>query len=325
MVARRAFVTGATGGLGRSLVPALLSQGYEVLALGRNLEIGKELLEAGSAFVAHDLTTPIDPALMNDIDVVFHLAALSSPWGRSEAFEAINVTATESLCRAAREAEVGCFIFTSTTSIYAASCDRLNIKETDPHATPFANNYARTKFDAEQIVHGTKGLFRIVIRPRAIVGPDDTVLLPRLMAALERPFFPLPNHGRALIELTDVRDVVAALISADEHRVAADGLAFNISGGQPLELRQILLDLANNLDVEIKTVPIPAVIMAGMSHLLQFGARLWPGQPEPPLTPYTVKTLAFSQTFDLSRARDVLGWSPNYTPREAIRATLEGS
>lgn len=325
MVARRAFVTGATGGLGRSLVPALIARGYDVVAVGRDLEIGKELSKVGSTFVSFDLTTPIDPGLMKGIDVVFHLAALSTPWGHSEAFEAINVTATQSLCHAAREAGVDCFIFTSTPSIYAASGDRLNIKETDPHATPFANHYARTKFEAEQIVLETDGMRRIVVRPRAIVGPDDTVLLPRLAAALKRPFFPLPNQGRALIELTDVRDVVAALILADEQRIAADGQAFNISGGEPMELRQILQNLVNALKLETKTVPVPAVIMGLMSHVLQFGARLWPGQPEPPLTPYIVKTLAFSQTFDLSRARGVLGWSPNYTPQEAIQAALEGS
>ena len=240
MVKRRAFVTGATGGLGRSLVPELIVRGYEVLAIGRNVKLGQELSIAGANFVMYDLTKPFDPKLMDDVDVVFHLAALSAPWGRPKFFEAINVTATQALCHAARKAGVDCFIFTSTPSIYTKMGDRLNIQEIDPPATPFANHYARTKFDAEQIVRGTDGLHRIVIRPRAIVGPNDTVLLPRLMSALKRPAFPLPNQGRALIELTDVRDVVDSLIAADENRVAADGMSFNISGGHPLELRQIL-------------------------------------------------------------------------------------
>jgi len=229
------------------------------------------------------------------------------------------------LCRAAKEVGVDCIIFTSTPSIYADSGDRLDIKNTDPHATPFANTYARTKFDAEQIVQRTKGLQRIVFRPRAIVGPNDTVLLPRLMSALQRPFFPLPNRGRALIELTDVRDVVAALIAGDTHRVAADGQTFNISGGKPLELRHILSLMASKLNIKIKTVAVPTGILAIASYVLQFGARLWPGQPEPPLTPYVVKSLAFSQTFDLSEAREVLGWSPKYSPQEAIHAALEGA
>lgn len=325
MVARRAFVSGATGGLGQSLVPALIAQGYEVLAVGRNLAKGQELSEAGAFFVAQDLTTQLDFTLLNGIDVLFHLAALSAPWGRLEAFEEINVKATQNLCRAAQKAGVGCFIFTSTPSIYAASRDRLNLKETDLPATPFANHYARTKFDAEKIVLEAEGLHRVIIRPRAIVGPDDTVLLPRLMSALKRPIFPLPNQGRALIELTDVRDVVAALIAADEHRVEADGQAFNISGGRPLQLSQILSVLESKLDLDIKTVAVPTTLLAGVSHILQLGARLWPGQPEPPLTPYMLKTLAFSQTFDLSKAKDVLGWQPNITPEAAINAALEGS
>ncbi|MEP1229454.1 MAG: NAD-dependent epimerase/dehydratase family protein [Litorimonas sp.] len=324
MVGRRALVTGATGGLGQTLVLTLIAQGYTVDAMGRNSNIGHELSEVGANFIAYDLSTPFNPDIMKHVDVVFHLAALSSPWGKAESFESINVTATQSLCRAAKQMGVECFIFTSSPSIYAMSMDRINIKDGDAPASPFANHYARTKFDAEKIVLNTQGLHRIIIRPRAIVGPNDTVLLPRLMAALKRRVLPLPNEGRALIELTDVRDVVSALISADEHRVIADGQAFNISGGDPLELRRILSTLSDKFHLNLRTIHIPTKLLAGLSALLAFGANLWPGQPEPPLTPYMVKTLAFSQTFDLSKAKEVLKWAPLYSSEDAINAALEG-
>jgi len=325
MVVRRAFVTGATGGLGRALVPALISQGYEVVALGRNLEVGQELTAAGAQFIEQDLTAPFEPSLLQGSHVIFHLAALSAPWGKSETFKAINVAATQALCDAAQTVGVDCFIFTSTPSIYASSYHRFELTDKDSPASPFANKYAQTKFEAEQIVRAAKGFYRIIIRPRAIVGPNDTVLLPRLMKALKRPVFPLPNRGRAQIELTDVRDVVAALIAADKYRDKADGLAFNISGGRALELRQILTILTDKLGHGITTLPVPASALMGLSHFLQWAARLLPGQPEPPLTPYIVKTLSFSQTFDLTKAKNILGWMPRYTAEEAIDAALEGS
>ncbi|WP_261300063.1 NAD-dependent epimerase/dehydratase family protein [Sphingomonas alpina] len=317
-MSRHALVTGATGGLGRALVGALIDDGYRVTATGRDARIGATL---GVPFAAADLVTdPVEP-LTDGVDVVFHLAALSSPWGRRDMFQRINVAATDRLLRAAQAAECQAFIHASTPSIYAERRNRIGLSEDSPVANPFANDYVATKYAAEQIVLAANAPdFRTVaLRPRAIVGPHDTVLLPRLMRAAARGRFPLPGDGQALIEPTDVRDATAAFIAADRHREDAGGQAINISGGDPRPVRELLDLLFARMGavVRYKAVPIPlALAVAGaMEHV----AALLPGRPEPPATRYTIMTLAYSQTLCLDRAKALLGW----TPRHRVEAMVD--
>ncbi len=321
---RRALVTGATGGLGRTLVPMLVRAGYEVTATGRNAAVERELAAGGARFVAVDLRDGLLHSLVREHDVVFHLAALSSPWGRAADFAAINVQATQGLLDAARERGCDAFIYASTPSIYASPHDRLGLVETSAVATPFANDYAATKYEAEKLVLAANSpAFRTVaLRPRAIVGPHDTVLLPRLLRAARRGRMPLPNGGQALIELTDVRDVAAAFLAADQRLIRAAGHAVNISGGQPRRLDELLGRIFSRQGRPVRLVPVPVWPALAAARMMELVCAALPRRPEPPATRYTVMSLANSQTFDLSAAHDLLGWAPRFSPEEAIDAAL---
>jgi nucleoside-diphosphate-sugar epimerase len=323
-VKRRALVTGATGGLGRTLVPALVAAGYDVTATGRDRPAGVALEAGGARFVAADLCDPEADLVPEGTDVVFHLAALSSPWGRARDFAAINVEATSRLLDRARAAGCDCFVYASTPSIYAEPRDRLGLTEASPPARRFANDYAATKYEAEQaVLAANRDDFRtIAIRPRAIVGPHDSVLLPRLIRASRRGRMPMPNDGRALIELTDVRDAAAAFLAADVARAQAAGQAFNVSGGQPRTLRDLLGLIFAALGTAPRLVSLPAGPAMAAARLAEAVAALLPGRPEPPATRYSIMALAFSQTFDLIAARERLGWSPLYSPEQAIAFAL---
>jgi len=326
-VARRALVTGATGGLGLGLVPALLAEGYRVRATGRDPVVLERLKAMGAETAAADLTDRATAAtLCADVDVVFHAAALSSPWGPDAAFERINIEATRRLLSAARGAGCDGFIFVSSPSIYAAPRNRLNLTESSAPWEPPMNAYARTKLVAERLVLGANGptIRTVAIRPRAVVGPDDTVLLPRLLRVARRGRFPLLNDGKALVELTDVRDAVDALILADRHRVAAGGQAINISGGRPVAIRDLVAALGAVLGAvlghEIRFRPVPVGLAMKAAGAMEAVCRVLPGRPEPPVTRYSLAMLAFSQTFDLSLARSLLGYEPRHDPLETARA-----
>ena len=313
-------MTGATGGLGRELVAQLLAAGYRVRATGRDASIGVGL---GTEFVAADLTRdPVEP-LVEGVDVVFHLAALSSPWGRRETFEAINVTATQRLLAAAR-GTCDALVYASTPSVYAEPRDRIGLDENSPVAARFANDYAATKYAAEQAVLAADapGFRTIAIRPRAIVGPHDTVLLPRLVRATRRGRFPLPGGGIALIEPTDVRDAAAAFIAADRARDAAGGKVINISGSDPRPVRDLLGLLFARLGRTPALTRVPTGLALTIAGTMEAVAATLPGRPEPPATRYTVMTFAFSQTMDLTRARDLLGWTPRHDVEAMIAQAL---
>jgi nucleoside-diphosphate-sugar epimerase len=309
-VSRVALVTGATGGLGRTLVPALWSAGWDVRATGRRPR-------AGEAVRRVDLTGPLPADLCNGVDTVFHLAALSSPWGRPRDFAAINVEATGRLLAAARGAQVRRFVHVSTPSIYVEARDRLGIREGDPPATRFASAYAATKWQGEELVRGS-GLAATIVRPHAIVGPDDAVLLPRLMRAVRRGRVPLPGGGRASVELTDVRDVADALIAAADRPPTE----VNISGGAARPVRAIVTRVADLLGYRARIVALPPRAALSGAALLETVGRL--SGREPLITRYGVKALGWSRTFDLSHARAALGWTPRITPEDAIDHALAG-
>jgi nucleoside-diphosphate-sugar epimerase len=306
-----ALVTGATGGLGRTLVPRLRAAGWTVRATGRRPR-------AGDNIRALDLTDALPPDLLDGVDTVFHLAALSSPWGPRAAFEAINVTATMRLAEAAARAGVRRFVFVSTPSIYAEAQDRLRLREDDVPARRFANAYAETKWQAERLLAALP-LPVTIVRPRAIVGPDDSVLLPRLVRLLERGRVPLPGGGQALVELTDARDVARALLLAAD----APPTTVNVSGGAPRSVRSIVERVAERLGRAVRFVAVPRRLALATAGMAELGGHL--SGREPTLTRYAVKTLGWSQTFDLSHARAHLGWTPQVSPEAAIDHALATS
>jgi nucleoside-diphosphate-sugar epimerase len=105
-------------------------------------------------------------------------------------------------------------------------------------------------------------------------------------------------------------------------REEAAGHVFNISGGVPLPARTIVERVCEALGQRPRLVSLPisvAMAAAGMAELV---ARL--RGTEPSITRYSVMTLAWSQTFDLSAARETLGWRPTIHPFDAIAHALDG-
>ena len=288
----------------------LSAAGWQVRATGRRPLAGENIRPL-------DLTAPLPDDLLAGVDTVFHLAALSSPWGPRSAFAAINVEATRRLAEASICAGVRRFVHVSTPSIYAEARDRLGLREDSPPARRFANAYAETKWRAERLLADLP-LAISIVRPRAIVGPDDTVLLPRLIALLDRGRVLLPGGGEALVELTDARDVARALIAAAD----APSTTVNVSGGEPRPMRWIVERVAARLGRPVRFVDVPRRVALAAGGALEVAGHLT-GR-EPPLTRYAVRTLGWSQTFDLSHARAHLGWAPQVSPEAAIDHALEG-
>src|SRR5262245_45363527 len=238
MKPRRDLVEGATGGLGLRRCSALKEAGYWIRATGRSDANAARLRERSAEFVRGDLLQMDLNALCESVDVVFHAAALSSPWGPEAAFQAVNVDATRNLLATARASGAQAFIFVSSPSIYASLRDQPALTEESPLPRRSLNAYARTKRIAEGLVlaANTPAFRTASVRPRALIGPDDKVLLPRILALASRGWFPAIRGGRALIELTDVRDAALALVKADQNLDKAAGKAINISGGSPMSV-----------------------------------------------------------------------------------------
>lgn len=317
------LVTGATGFLGARICALARAEGEPVIALGRNREAGARLEALGCEFRAVDLeeAAPTREAFAGATAVV-HAAALSSPWGEPRAFERANVEATEHVLAAMRAHGVRRLAHVSTPSVYFAFRDRHGIAESEPLPARFANEYARTKAEAEARVRaaveaGTHDA--VILRPRGIFGPGDTALMPRLLRVAERlPRFPLFGGGEQLVDLTYVDNVADACRLALAHAEARRGGVYNVTNGEPVALGPTVGAVFARLGVPFRPLPLPRGLGLWAAGRLEARAERAPGRPEPPLTRYTVGVLSHAQTLDISAARRDLGYRPAVSMAEGI-------
>ena len=312
----RTLVTGATGGLGSALLAEAQRRGANLRGTSRSPREA-----AGVEFVQVDFADPHADyaALVEDCDTVIHSAALSDSWGGAEEFDATNADATRRLLDTARAAGVRRFVLVSSPSIFARFADQTRIGEHHPPNERPLNHYARTKLAAERMVLAAGGsdMATCAIRPRAMVGEGDRVILPRLIEIAHRGRVPLPRGGRAMIELTDIRDAAWAICEAAERCEAVSGRAINISGGRPVAVGELARRVAEVLGTQPKLVDLPLSPAHALAATLEGAAKLL-GLKEPPLTRYTLSTLGYSQTFDLEPAKRLLGYEPRYDAVETV-------
>lgn len=315
------LVTGATGFLGNYLIKQLLADGYEVFALGRNEKAGKKLEGFGAKFCKADFTDKesCEP-YFKGVDYVIHAGALSTVWGTWEDFYQINVEGTRNVCELCLEYKVKRMVYISSPSIYSGKEHRLNIKETEYDPNNELNYYIKSKILSEQVIREfhSNGLYTVVIRPRGLFGIGDTSLIPRILKANRKIGIPLFNKGKNYVDITCVENVAYAIslcVKAEE----INGEVFNITNGEPMLFCDILKKFMDTIKEKPKYLKLPFGLVYGMASFLELIYRSFKKQGEPPLTKYTVCTLAFSQTLDISKARKRLGYEPKMTIEEGIR------
>jgi nucleoside-diphosphate-sugar epimerase len=316
---RIALVTGATGGLGRHLVPKLVRAGYRVRASGRNLAVGKSLADSNVEFIGGDLrgSTQIRQ-LAKDADVIFHCAARSSPWGRYEEFHAINVEATRALADAAGAMGCNRFVLVSTPSIYFQFKDAFDVREDAALPDRFVNHYATTKMEAERIVQtaASERMKVTIIRPRGLFGELDSVLLPRLMKIARHGKMPIFNGGKALVDVTYAGNVADAMLLCD--RADAPSGIYNITNGEPLPVRDLLQSVFRVLHLNVELVPLPYRLMDMVAGGWETVAKALAVETEPRLLRYSLGLMNYSQTLDITAARKRLGYVPTVRIEEGL-------
>jgi nucleoside-diphosphate-sugar epimerase len=316
------LITGATGGLGRELCAKLSSQNvHTVIGLGRNLEIGKVLQSQGVHFEPCGLADREKLAkVMNGVSIVVHSAALSSPWGNWNDFFEANVRGTQNVVNAALACGVQRFVQVSTPSVYYSGKPAENISEDSPLPQQ-RTHYARSKLAAENIVltaFREKNLPAIILRPRGILGPHDTAIIPRIARLMKRGWFPLPGSGKALVDVTAVENVCHAIELAMHAQNSALGRIYNVSNGEPQSIEWILTKIAAEMGFTCKLVRTPLFLMQKSASVAEFLAKVF-HLAEPSITRYSVDLLGLTQTLSISRIQNELGYVPQMSLAHAIK------
>jgi len=321
----KALITGATGFLGGALTRRLHSLGWDVTALGRDPARLKSLEADGIRAAQASLEdAQAISAACKDREIVFHSGALANDWGRGEVFYKANVIGTQNVIRGCQENHVKRLVHVSTPSIYFQFAPRVNVKETDPLPEP-VTEYARTKRLAEDEVDKAfaGGLPTITIRPRAIFGPDDRIILPRLINRLERGILRVIGDGQNLADMSYIENVVDALLLCAESPDHTFGKKYNITNGEPIRLWAMIEKLCQRLNLKYPTQRLPYPLVDRIAGALEFVARLLPNQPEPPVTRYSVAMISLSTTLDITAAKNDLGYQPRVSNEEGFEKFVE--
>jgi nucleoside-diphosphate-sugar epimerase len=322
MKVKNILITGAGGFLGGRTAKYFAEEepDYHIIATSRRKERMDELTKHGCNYVAGDLSdAKFCDSITQGVDIVVHCAALSAPFGAYQNFYNSNLLATQHLLNAASKNGAVKFIFISTPSIYFNFKDRFDVKESDALPAKMVNAYAQTKLMAEQLVlsENKSQLQTIALRPRAIIGAEDTVIFPRVLEAYRSGRLKIIGNGNNICDLTCARNVIEAIKCAITAPDVASGEAYNITDGESVNFWDAVNYALSSLGYEPVKKRIPKQLAAMAATILEQKARWLSEKKEPPLTKYGVGILHHNFTLNIEKAKSKLGYQP-------VMSTLEG-
>lgn len=307
------ILTGATGFIGRNLAEYFLSQGVSVLALGRSRSKGRELESLGIPFTRADIRDPdqVCRAMPGGADCLIHCAGKMADWGTYDEFHTANVTGTRNIISACRKRDISRIIFISTPSVYFSGKDRYDVRESAP-LPPRQFHYGKTKLMAEKLLLdlAQDGFHTMIFRPRAVYGPHDGTIVPRILKLAEKKRFPLINNGRALVDITYIGNLIHAVekaLSAPDH---AWNEVYNIANGDPVSIRDwfaMVLDIFNR---PFRPRNVSEPVAGAIARLMEWTSGLPFGNKTPAMTRFSVGYMAKSLTMSIEKAGKQLNYEP---------------
>ncbi len=298
----RVFVTGATGVVGRRLVPLLLSGGHTVTAVARSQEKRAALERQGAAAVEVDLfaAETVRRAVAGHgavVNLATHIppstlrVLLPGAWRENDR---IRRFASAILVEAAIAGGASRFVQESFAPIY----DDQGEAWIDERSSVRPARNTRSILDAEQSAarFTESGRVGVVLRFAGFYGPD-AFHVHDLARAVQKGFAPLPGSPDAFISTVSHDDAAAAVVAALS---AASAGVYNVADDEPLRHRAYVDALADALGV-----PPPRLPPRWLGRLM--------GSPG--------ELLSRSQRISNGKLRGECGWAPRYpSVREGWRA-----
>ena len=301
------LVTGGAGFIGSHIVEELVARGEAVRVLdnfstGRrgNIAPWKERIEVADADI-RDLDAV--RRAMTGVDYVLHQAALPSVPRSIEdpvTSNEVNVTGTVNVLWAAKEAGVKRVVYAASSSCYGnakaeAKHEGLVPEPLSPYAVSklAGEHYCRSFFEVY-------GLETVALRYFNVFGPRQdpdspyAAVIPLFIARMKRVEAPVINgDGTQTRDFTYVKNVVAANLCACRAPRTAAGQAMNAACGS----RHSLLKLVEGLNALLGTRIPPTFGPARAGDVMHSCA-------------------------DISRARQLIGYEPQYTFEQGLEATV---
>jgi nucleoside-diphosphate-sugar epimerase len=289
------FVAGATGVLGRAVIPRLLEAGHAITGLARSPEKLLLVDKLGATAVRGDILEGdgISRLLLERRpDVVVNLATAiplrlkidPQDWALNDR---IRTTGTLNLTRACEAAGVGLLVQESVGYI-CASRGAGWISEDSPRST---HPFLKATVEMEDIVRAAKTP-GVLLRLGALMSPESWHTQ-QSVAALRRGMLPIIGDGSAYLSLIHVEDVASAIVHVVGNPDAAAGNTYNVVDEAPATMAEVFPYTARLLGApKPKSIP-------------PFLAKLAIGS-------LTLDILIASYRMDGAKIRAELGFVPRY-------------
>jgi 2-alkyl-3-oxoalkanoate reductase len=313
--AMKVLVTGASGFVGGRIMARYADRDHLTMhGVGRRLS-------SAPRYSSIDLAKAVDGILDGlpwTPDAVIHCAAKATPYGSRASYVRDNVEATRNVVELCRRSGFPRLVYVSSSSVLYRDGDQVDLTEDAPVGPRFANVYAETKAAGEDAVRGYEGSW-VIARPRAVFGPGDTVLFPRILAAATTRRLPrlvrdgAPARGD-LIYVDNLADYLVQLAHRDDLRGC-----IHLTNNEPVVIQDLVDAVLSRLGLPLPTRRVPVSLALAAATATERAHRLLRLRGEPPVTRFGVGVMAWSKTFDVTRMIADLG-PPPVSINEGIEA-----
>ncbi len=321
------LVTGGGGFMGMALIKRLIAEGHKVTSFSRrdyplHWALGISSIQGD----IRDANT-IEKAC-EDKDVVFHLAAKVGIWGAYEDYNSTNVTGTFNVIKACRKQGVSRIVFTSSSSVIFDGSDLDGIDESHPYPEKLGSHYSTTKAMAERLIveANSDELKTIALRPHLVWGPYDAHLIPGILRRASSGKMRRIGDKEHFIDTTYIDNMTDALLLAAkalESNKEAFGKVLFITNGEPARVWDFInsiIQLAGHEPVQKK---IPEKVALAAAGFAEWSHKFFKIQSEPFMTRFAIKELCTNHWFDISNAREILGYTPRVSYAEGFKHLKE--
>lgn len=322
----RILVTGATGFVGRHLVPALVKEGYVVRGT-RRAGRSDSFREGPQEWAdLSDITSASEwLGAAEDVDAVIHLAGLAHQIGpgaeiRESEYQRANAGGSERLAEAAKRAGVRRVIMISSIAVLGPY-DGTPFTEASPALPETA--YGRSKLEGERAVQRILISGQTdwsIIRPPLVYGPGNPGNMARLLGLIDRGL-PLPlgrlDARRSYLYAGNLVDLLTRCVT----HPGASRRVFLVDDGKPIETRELIRQLAVYAGKPARLFPVPLSVLRALGPLGDQLERLTGRSMG--INTYSIDRLLGSLVIDSRAVQNALGWSPPFSQEAGFRRTVQ--